>query len=219
MQGRMTGALRGRMLVAGEELHKNDAAFKKASNADFLLWLTIFVVLALAVRMFVFEPVQVDGDSMYPTLLHGERMFVEKITYLVERPQRGDIIICRYPNYIENCVKRVIGLPGDRVAVTGGVVYINGEALEESGYWQGEIWQDVAEVMVPENCVFVMGDNRNFSTDSREVSVGPIPYSQVVGKVHSVIWPLGEIRSVYTGTSPMAGVPYSGGAPFYWGAP
>ena len=222
MQQRASGRLRGAMVAAGEELHKRDEAFKRASNLDFFMWLAVFVALALAIRLFIFEPVQVGGDSMYPSLLDGERMFVEKVSYLIEPPERGDVIICRYPAYAENCVKRVIGLPGETVSVSGGIVYVNGEPLEESAYWQGDsfgrdIRVDMEPVTVPEKSVFVMGDNRNFSTDSREASIGPIPYAQVIGKVHSVIFPLGEVRSVYTGVSPMAGVPYAPPALFYWG--
>ena len=71
MQQRASGRLRGAMVAAGEELHKRDEAFKRASNLDFFMWLAVFVALALAIRLFVFEPVQVVGDSMYPTLLDG----------------------------------------------------------------------------------------------------------------------------------------------------
>ncbi|MEA4970727.1 MAG: signal peptidase I [Candidatus Pelethousia sp.] len=222
MQQRALGRLRGAMVAASEELHKRDEVFKRASNLDFFMWLAVFVAMALAIRLFVFEPVQVVGDSMYPTLLDGERMFVQKVGYLIDPPERGDVIICRYPAYMENCVKRVIGLPGDTVSVSGGIVYVNGEPLEESAYWHGDsfgddIRVDVAPVTVPEKSVFVMGDNRNFSTDSRELSIGPIPYARIIGKVHGVMFPLGEVRSVYTGVSPMAGVPYTPPATFYWG--
>lgn len=222
MQQRASIRLRGAMVAAGEELHKRDEVFKRASNLDFFMWLAVFVAMALAIRLFVFEPVQVVGDSMYPTLLDGERMFVEKVGYLIDPPEQGDIIICRYPAYTENCVKRVIGLPGDTVSVSGGIVYVNGEPLDESAYWHGDsfgddIRVDVAPVTVPEKSVFVMGDNRNFSTDSRELSIGPIPYARIIGKVHGVMFPLGEVRSVYTGVSPMAGVAYTPPAMFYWG--
>lgn len=222
MQQKATGRLRSAMVAAGEELHKQDKAFKTASNLDFFMWLALFLALAFAIRLFVFEPVQVLGDSMYPTLLHGERMFVEKVSYLIKSPERGDIIICRYPNYDENCVKRVIGIPGDTVRIEGGQLYVNGEPVDESAYWKGDVLgtsirADMAPVTVPEKTVFVMGDNRNFSTDSRDASVGPIPYTQVVGKVHAVIFPFGEVRSVYTGVSPMEGVPYSLPPLFFWG--
>ena len=139
---------------------------------------------------------RVSGDSMYDTLIHNERMFVEKVSYWFERPQRGQIIICYYPNHTSTCVKRIIGVPGDRVAITGGELYLNGEKLDESAYWEDLIWGDMAEITVPEDCVFVMGDNRNDSSDSRSPLVGPIPYSRIVGRVRSVIWPIEEARKV-----------------------
>ena len=210
--------LRSQMLALRDTMHKSDAPYRRASNIDFFLCLIFYVVLALAIRLFVFEPVLVSGDSMYPTLLDGERMFVEKLTYLVEPPQRGDIVICHYPYYDENCVKRVIGLPGETIEIAGGMVYIDGAPLEESAYWEGEIWQDMAPQLVPEDSVFVIGDNRNYSTDSRDRAVGPLTYGQIIGKVHFVIWPLEECRNVYTELSPQAGVPYTPPLQnFYWG--
>ena len=172
---------------------------KKSAKREALEWvLTIVAALAIAfvIRTFLFEPVRVSGDSMYDTLIHNERMFVEKVSYWFERPQRGQIIICYYPNHTSTCVKRIIGVPGDRVAITGGELYLNGEKLDESAYWEDLIWGDMAEITVPEDCVFVMGDNRNDSSDSRSPLVGPIPYSRIVGRVRSVIWPIEEARKV-----------------------
>lgn len=217
MEHKVDRKLRSRMLSASEELHKQDAPFRRASNIDFFLCLVFYVALAFVIRLFVFEPVLVKGDSMYPTLLDGERMFVEKVTYLVERPQRGDVIICHYPFYHENCVKRVVALAGETIAIRGGQVYVDGQPLDESAYWDDGIWGDMEPQTVPPGHVFVMGDNRNYSTDSRDVTVGPLSYAQVIGKVHSVIWPVSEWRSVYTGVSPMAWVPYRVPAgPFLW---
>ena len=200
--------LKRQLLAASETLHKNDPPYRRASNLDFLISLVVFVTLALAIRMFVFEPVLVSGDSMYPTLLDGERMFVEKLTYLAEPPQRGDIVICHYPFYDENCVKRVVGLPGETVSVHSGQIYIDGQPLDESQYWDGVIYADMNPQKVPEDHVFVVGDNRNYSTDSRERTVGPLPYTQILGKVHYVIWPVSHFRNVYTDVSPMEGVAY-----------
>ncbi len=183
-----------RLRKNAEAFHAKDDAFKKASDQDFAIWLVIVLIAAFAVRLFLFEPVRVSGDSMYDTLLDGERMFVEKVSYWFTRPQRGEIIICYYPNHTSTCVKRVIGVAGDRIAITGGEVYLNGEKLDESAYWENIIWGDMAEITVPEDCVFVMGDNRNDSSDSRSALVGPIPYSRVVGRVRSVIWPLEQAR-------------------------
>ena len=104
--------------------------------------------------------------------------------------------MCIRDSHTSTCVKRIIGVPGDRVAITGGELYLNGEKLDESAYWEDLIWGDMAEITVPEDCVFVMGDNRNDSSDSRSPLVGPIPYSRIVGRVRSVIWPIEEARKV-----------------------
>ncbi len=181
---------------SAEAIHAADVAYKKTSDREFALWLIMVLVAAFAVRLFIFEPVRVSGDSMYDTLHHNERMFVEKVSYWFRRPQRGEIVICYYPEHTTTCVKRVIGLPGDRIAITGGEVYLNGERLDESDYWNDEIWRDMEEITVPEDCVYVIGDNRNDSSDSRNPDVGPIPYNRVVGRVRSVIWPLDRARKL-----------------------
>ena len=154
---------------------------------DFCITLPLIVMLAFGIRAFIFEPVRVEGNSMYPTLLNGEHMLCEKVSYMFTRPSRGDIVICRYPGYSEDCVKRVIGLPGETVEVRDGVVYIDGVQLDESGYYDGYINQDYGPITVPEDCVFVMGDNRNNSKDSRASTVGPLPYTRISGRVFYAI--------------------------------
>lgn len=183
---------------AAEALHENDKPYKRDSDLRFIISLIVAVTLAFALRLFIAEPVMVDGESMMPNLLDGERMFVEKVSLYFTEPKRGDIIICYYPNYTTSCVKRVIGLPGDTVSVQDGIVYINGEELDESEYWfyRGEMDFDVGETVVPENSVYVMGDNRNHSMDSRTWGVGAIPYERVIGTVRYVVWPFSSFRSV-----------------------
>lgn len=183
---------------AAEALHENDKPYKRDSDRRFVISLIIAVTLAFAVRLFIAEPVMVDGESMMPNLLDGERMFVEKVSLWFRAPKRGEIVICYYPNYTTSCVKRVIGLPGDTVAVQNGIVYINGEELDESEYWfyRGEMDFDVGETVVPENCVYVMGDNRNHSMDSRTWGVGAIPYERVIGIAQCVVWPFTAYRSL-----------------------
>ena len=195
MDRKIDKKLRTRLRKNADMLHAKDMAYKKASDRDFALWLVLVLIAAFAVRLFLFEPVRVSGDSMYDTLVHNERMFVEKVSYWFTRPQRGEIVICYYPNHTTTCVKRVIGVPGDRIAIAGGAVYLNGEKLDESAYWDGYIWGDMAEIVVPKDCIFVIGDNRNDSSDSRNPLVGPIPYSRVVGRVRSVIWPISQART------------------------
>ena len=163
-------------------------------NLDFLLYLFLVVVLAFGVRNYLVEPVRVDGVSMAPTLVDGEHMLVEKASYWFRTPARGEIIICYYPGYTESCVKRVVGLPGETVQIEGGVVYINGAPLDERDYWNDTIAGDYPAYTVPEGMVFVIGDNRNNSKDSRNASVGAIPPEKVVGRVLGVLWPLDRAR-------------------------
>ena len=178
---------------AREELHKKDEPYRRAANSDFIIYLLTLMAVAICIRTFIFEPVQCIGDSMYPTLMNGEGMFTEKLTYTVSAPQRDDIIICRYPYHTEKCVKRVIAVPGDRISISDGAIYLNGERLDESAYWSGYIENsEMPEVTVPERNLFVVGDNRNNSGDSRHV--GFIPYWQVKGKVRAVMTPFSQAR-------------------------
>ena len=183
----------GKFRDAREELHKKDEPYRRAANSDFIIYLLTLMAVAICIRTFIFEPVQCIGDSMYPTLMNGEGMFTEKLTYTVSAPQRDDIIICRYPYHTEKCVKRVIAVPGDRISISDGAIYLNGERLDESAYWGGYIEDsDMPEVTVPDKCLFVVGDNRNHSGDSRHV--GFIPYCQVKGKVRAVMTPFSQAR-------------------------
>ena len=183
----------GKFRDAREELHKKDEPYRRAANSDFIISLLTLMAVAIFIRTFIFEPVQCIGDSMYPTLMNGEGMFTEKLTYTVSAPQRDDIIICRYPYHTEKCVKRVIAVPGDRISISDGAIYLNGEKLDESAYWDGYIEDsEMPEVTVPERSLFVVGDNRNHSGDSRHV--GFIPYWQVKGKVRAVMTPFSQAR-------------------------
>lgn len=183
----------GKFRDAREELHKKDEPYRRAANSDFIIYLLTLMAVAIFIRTFIFEPVQCIGISMYPTLVGGEGMFTEKLTYTVSAPQRDDIIICRYPYHTEKCVKRVIAVPGDRISISDGAIYLNGERLDESAYWDGYIEDsEMPEVTVPERSLFVVGDNRNHSGDSRHV--GFIPYCQVKGKVRAVMTPFSQAR-------------------------
>lgn len=183
----------GKFRDAREELHKKDEPYRRAANSDFIIYLLTLMAVAIFIRTFIFEPVQCIGISMYPTLVGGEGMFTEKLTYTVSAPQRDDIIICRYPYHTEKCVKRVIAVPGDRISISDGAIYLNGEKLDESAYWDGYIEDsEMPEVTVPERSLFVVGDNRNNSGDSRHV--GFIPYWQVKGKVRAVMTPFSQAR-------------------------
>jgi len=178
-----------------EEQYENMRGSRSFRNVSFLLYIALVVLVALTIRSFIAEPIRVDGDSMIPTLVHNEDMLVEKMSYWFEDPLRGDIIICFYPGYTESCVKRVIGLPGETVSVKDGKIYIDGVALDESAYWSGEIIGDTDPVTVGSREVFVVGDNRNGSKDSRNPTVGSIPYAKVVGRVVAVVYPFNEFET------------------------
>ena len=169
--------------------------FRSREFRGWLISLAIAVAIALALRLFVFEFIRVEGESMEPTLFTNEFVFMEKVTYRFAEPRRGDIIICLYPGHADTYVKRVIGVSGDIIAVTDGVLYINGEA--NSDYFADRMNREVRPVTVPEGHVFVMGDNRNYSMDSRDESIGALPDSMVLGRAVFVIWPLNQIHGLY----------------------
>ena len=165
---------------------------------DFLLYLVLFVLIVFALRTVVIDPVRVDGHSMLDTLVDGEVMLVDRTAYMFRTPARGDVVLCYYPNdyYTEQGlsyatrVKRVIAVGGDTIETRDGDVYVNGERLTESYLSPDRIGgQYIRFQTVPEGCVYVLGDNRAVSRDSRYSTVGPIPLERVVGKARFVIYP------------------------------
>ena len=130
--------------------------------------------------------VRVDGFSMIPTLEDGEFVLVSKLNYRFGDVERGDIIVFHYPMDPEQeLIKRVIGLPGDTVNVQNGIVSVNGQSLEEPYIAAAPAY--TGEWMVPDEHLFVLGDNRNDSSDSH--SWGYLPFDKVVGKAVVIYWP------------------------------
>lgn len=171
---------------------------RKSLGREIFGWLKVLaaaLILALIIRQFVFVLVWVEGSSMEPTLMNQERIIVTRYDYIFGDPQRQDIVICHFPDGDDkdNYVKRVIGLPGEKIRIDDGTVYINGEALEEP-YVVYERIQDMDEITIPEDMYFVMGDNRFNSRDSRVV--GLIERSQIQGHVRYVFYPFEDRRSV-----------------------
>lgn len=154
----------------------------------------IAIVLAFIIKMFLFDFVMVQGSSMFPTLVEGDRLIVNKIGYTIGEPDYGDIVILRYSKSVEY-VKRVIGKGGDTIEIKNMVVYRNGEPLTEN-YINTEPYEDFAQVTVPMGTYFVMGDNRANSSDSRYPSLGFVDKDAIDGKVILRIWPLTEIGTV-----------------------
>lgn len=158
-----------------------------------LLYIGVVLVITFLIITFVGQRTHVSGDSMKNTLYHGDQLIVDKITYRFKDPVRYDIIVFPY-QYEENTfyIKRIIGLPGETVQIADGEIYINGEVLRET--YGREVIQDPGMAAEPiklgEDEYFVLGDNRNASSDSREPSVGVIHKNDIVGRAWIRIWPL-----------------------------
>lgn len=156
---------------------------------EWVVSLGIAVVVALLFQNYVYAQSEVHNVSMQNTLVAGQRLIEDKWSYRLHEPRHGDIVIISGPESDLRLIKRVVGLPGDVVDIQNGEVYLNGEKIEEQ-YVKG---QTVAgSVLVPftvkEGQLFVMGDNREHSMDSREL--GPIARSSIEGKAVFRIWPL-----------------------------
>ena len=180
------------------EVNENqpDTANKKSAKKEFLEWIqaiVIAVVLALLVRSFIFTVVRVDGQSMEPTLQHNNRMIVWRLGY---EPKQGDIVIFNPPGYDKKVfwVKRVIATEGQHVEIdyVTNSVYVDGQKLDEP--YLGEVMQNMntlTDVEVPEGCVFLLGDNRNHSTDGRVI--GPVSEKCIIGEAVLRFWPFTDV--------------------------
>lgn len=164
----------------------------KAFIRDTILIIIMAAVLFVGMQCTI-QRYTVDGPSMKNNFYDGQQLIVNKVVYYMHEPDRGDVIVFQYPELSdEGYIKRIIGLPGESVEVKDGVVYIHTEdgtsfPLDEP-YIATEARQDFEGMMIPEGEYFVMGDNRNNSSDSREGWT--LPEEFIVGKVWLSIWPL-----------------------------
>lgn len=151
------------------------------------------ISVSLFIILFVYQPVKVEGGSMEPGLQDQERIFINKLAYRLESIERGDIIVFRYPrDPRKSFIKRVVGLPGDRVRVSDGHVYLNGRLTAEP-YVPEEFLdsRSYPEIKVPADTYFVLGDHRSMSNDSREF--GPVARSYIYGKAVFGYWPMDKM--------------------------
>lgn len=179
-----------------QEENSDGAVKKKSAMKEFSEWvqaIVIAVVLALIIRNFVFTVVRVDGQSMEPTLWHNDRMIVWRLGF---EPKCGDIVIFNPPGYKKDVywVKRVIATEEQHVEIdyASNSVYVDGEKIDEQ--YLGEVMENMGtltQIDVPEGCIFVLGDNRNHSTDGRVI--GPIGVDSVVGGAVLRFWPITNI--------------------------
>lgn len=163
---------------------------EKHSSRRFLV--DVIETLLLALLLFLgintlSARIRVEGSSMEPTLHNGEFLIVNKLAYKLGSPMIGDVVVFHPPRDLEQeYIKRVIGLPGDTVVVSNGKVTINGKALNEP-YIAAPPNYQLKPTLVPEGTLFVLGDNRNNSSDSH--SWGPAPMNEVIGKAVFIYWP------------------------------
>lgn len=167
------------------------------------VWVEWFIVVAVAisaallVRTYVLQQFAVSGDSMYSTLHNGDRVLVNKLSYRLHDPNRGDVVVLKTIESIgeKDLIKRVVALPGETVEYRQCVLLVNGIVLVEP-YLDPEVVQpsncgaDQSPLLVPDETVFVMGDNRGGSKDSRDL--GAISYDDLIGRAFVVIWPMGD---------------------------
>ena len=167
---------------------------------DWIMSLMIALVISVALFVFCVRIIDVSGTSMVPTLRNGDKMFVSNLLYT---PQAGDVVVFKTDNYDPNkaLVKRVIATEGQTVNIDfdNGIVYIDGVPIQED--YIAEVTTTKLDFIgpkkVPEGCVFVMGDNRNMSTDSRKAEIGMVDNRMILGRAYAVIFPIKEIGWIY----------------------
>jgi signal peptidase I len=201
----------------GEDGTPEDEATPRSSRPDKVRstveWVAVIVgalVVALVVKTFLFQAFYIPSASMEPTLEKGDRVLVNKLSYDVHDVRRGDVIVFELEpdqvgdDGIKDLIKRVIGLPGDTIESRDGVVYVNDRALEEPYLAEGTVTGDpedgqnpaIERQVVPEGHVFVLGDNRSNSADSRYPYRGPIPIDSIVGRAFVLVWPPPDIAAL-----------------------
>jgi signal peptidase I len=153
------------------------------------------LVLALLIQQFIVKPFSIPSGSMEPTLVQGDRILVARFAYRFGDPKPGDVVVFDPPTSSkEEYVKRVVAVAGDTVAVHDGKLYVNGEPMTEPYLKDTNLAGTFEEITVPKDMVFVMGDNRNNSADSRVF--GPVPKSSILGRAFAIYWPLNRIQGV-----------------------
>ncbi|MFO7265894.1 MAG: signal peptidase I [Limnochordales bacterium] len=180
----------------------------KSVLREYLETLVGAVILAFLFMTFIARTFTVEGPSMRPTLEDGQRLLVDRLTYRFREPQRGEIIVFRYPaDPSQIFIKRIIGVPGDEIYIARGTVYVNGVPLEEP-YINGRMitLRTFGPIVVEPDTYFVLGDNRNNSEDSRDPRVGLVPRKNIIGRAVWRYWPVSAM-AVFTVPESLRAVP------------
>jgi len=170
---------------------------------DWVIHIVLAILIGLFIVTFVAQRTIVDGNSMLPTLHHGDQLIVEKISPKLGKLKNGDIVTVYIPEYLEKgkdyVVKRIIAMENDTVEIVNGKIFVNGEELEEE-YINGSDTQEVnpeySKLTIPEDCVYILGDNRfpHASLDSR--SIGPVEKRKITGKVVVRYYPFNKAGGI-----------------------
>jgi signal peptidase I len=162
---------------------------------------TIALSVFIIVYLFILQPHEVKGNSMLPNFEHAQLLLTDKISYRLSEPERGDVIVFKAPvNARYDYIKRIIGLPGETLTVKDGHVFVDEEQLDETylptdTYIRaGQFAKEGLPVIIPQEAYFVMGDNRNYSSDSRDW--GTVPRENIVGRVWMRYWPPDKIGKI-----------------------
>ena len=167
-----------------------------AEIKDWIVSIVVAVALAMFIRTFIVELYVVDGPSMRPTLESEERLVVNKFIYRFRVPKKGEVLVFQYPrDPSRDFIKRVIATPGDTIEIREGRVLVNDQLLTED-YILEKTRSEFPKMTVPEGRIFVMGDNRNNSEDSRFADVGFVPYDLIKGKAVLVFWPISQYKTL-----------------------
>ncbi len=175
--------------------HSAGSGTVKKEIKEWIKSIALAVALAIVIRMFFLEVFLVEGTSMFPTLEHQERLIVNKAVYHFREPERKEIVVFNY-SPSRDFIKRVAAQEGEEVELRNGRLYVDGRSLQEP-YLKESTREDVGDygpAVVPEGHLFVLGDNRSNSMDSRDEAVGFVSLEQVKGKAFFVFWPPANMR-------------------------
>lgn len=193
--------------ASGEPQGGRKPSSRKRTLAEYAVLALVAIGVALLIQAFLVKPYRIPSESMQDTLLVGDRVLVDRISWRFSEPQQGDVVVFHPPFDGPVLIKRIVGMPGDELSVSEGVLYVNGEAQSESYVLQtaegpvptepfanGMPWGLEEPFVVPAGNYFMMGDNRINSGDSREL--GPVPRDQLVGLTFGRYWPLARVGGV-----------------------
>ena len=163
-----------------------------------VLYIAVVAFVCFLIITFVGQRTTVSGQSMEPLLHDGDNLILDKLTYHFRDPERFDVVVFDQTES-DHYIKRIIGLPGETVQIIDGYVYINGERLEDDVYGKEVMLQPMRAadpIILGEDEYFVLGDNRNYSRDSRDPGVGNVKRSQILGRAWLRFWPLNQIEFI-----------------------